>query len=117
VLAGRAGLVALLLAAAPAGARAQTAADRMASAQCELCHGDREQMARRAPPGYDPDSLVVDRALLATSVHAGIPCVRCHPIPGLMPHPAEARTTVPCGTCHGVEDSLWRAGPHGGGTG
>ena len=115
MLGGRAGLLVLLLAAAPAAAaRAQTAADRMASAQCELCHGDREQMARRAPAGYDPDSLVVNRALLATSVHAGIPCVRCHPIPGLKMHPEEARTTVPCGTCHGVEDSLWRAGPHGG---
>ncbi len=114
MLARRAALLALVLAAAPAAARAQTAADRMASAQCELCHGDREQMVRRAPSGYDPDSLVVNRALLAGSVHAGIPCVRCHPIPGLMPHPAEARTTVPCGTCHAVEDSLWRAGPHGG---
>ena len=108
---------AALLAALPPALRAQTAADRMASTQCELCHGDREQMARRAPPGYDPDSLVVDRARLAGSVHAGVPCVRCHPIPGLLPHPAEARTTVPCGTCHRQEDSLWRAGPHSGRSG
>ncbi len=104
----------LAVAALPPAARAQTAADRMASAQCELCHADHEQLARRAPPGYDPDSLFVNRALLAGSVHAHIPCVRCHPIPGLLPHPAEARATVSCGTCHRQEDSLWQAGPHSG---
>jgi len=106
------GPFAVVLAAAPA--RAQNAADRMASAQCEQCHADREQLARRAPPGYDPDSLFVNRGLLAGSVHAGVPCVRCHPIPGLKLHPGEPRTSVPCGTCHLREDSLWRAGPHGG---
>jgi cytochrome b subunit of formate dehydrogenase len=100
------------------GAAAQqatgTPGQRRASAQCELCHTDHEFLARAAPKGYNPDSLLVSRAVLARSVHANVPCLRCHPIPGLLPHPAEARTTVPCGTCHAAADSLWRAGPHGG---
>ncbi|HXY40360.1 MAG TPA: hypothetical protein VEQ10_11845 [Vicinamibacteria bacterium] len=106
---------ALLAVAGPAAA--QNAADRMASSQCERCHADREQLARRAPAGWDADSLFVSRGVLAGSVHASVPCVRCHPIPGLAMHPGEARTSVPCGTCHGREDSLWRAGPHGGRSG
>ena len=98
-------------------AAAQNAADRMASSQCERCHADHEQLVRRAPPGWNADSLLVSREVLARSVHASVPCVRCHPIPGLAMHPGEARTTVPCGTCHAAEDSLWRAGPHGGRSG
>jgi cytochrome b subunit of formate dehydrogenase len=106
-------LMALLAAMAllPGGARAQ---DAQRSARCEQCHADREVLARLAPHGFNPDSLYVNRAILSRSVHAGVPCLRCHPIPGLMPHPGEARTTVPCGTCHAPADSLWRAGPHGG---
>ena len=96
----------------PAGA--QTAAERQASAQCLRCHADAEVLARRAPAGTRPESLLVNGASLAGSAHADVPCVRCHPIPGLLPHPAESRTTVPCGTCHAQADSLWRAGPHGG---
>jgi cytochrome b subunit of formate dehydrogenase len=111
---GRAARLLLVAALLARGVRAQTAADRMASAQCEQCHADREQLARRAPPGFDPESLFVNRGVLAGSVHAAVPCVRCHPIPGLKLHPGEARTSVPCGTCHVKEDSLWRAGPHGG---
>ena len=114
---GRALGVVLAAAALGRAAPAQNAADRMASSQCERCHADREQLARRAPPGWNADSLFVSRGVLAGTVHASVPCVRCHPIPGLAMHPGEARTTVPCGTCHATEDSLWRAGPHGGRSG
>ena len=108
-------LVALLAASLlprPARAQSQAAADRAVSARCDLCHADREVLAQRAPAGMNPDSLLVTRARLANSVHASVPCVRCHPIPGLADHPDQARATVPCGTCHVAEDSLWRAGPH-----
>jgi cytochrome b subunit of formate dehydrogenase len=109
------GLVALTVAASVAAQQAPAPpAMRRASAQCELCHTDHEFLSRAAPRGYNPDSLMVSRAVLGRSVHANVPCLRCHPIPGLLPHPAEARTTVPCGTCHAEADSLWRAGPHGG---
>ena len=104
----------VLVAAAAGAARAQSAAERQASAQCAQCHGEHEVLVRLAPPSFNPDSLLVNRAVLSRSVHASVPCVRCHPIPGLKSHPAEARTTVPCGTCHAAADSLWRAGPHGG---
>ncbi|MFI5207241.1 MAG: sigma 54-interacting transcriptional regulator, partial [Gemmatimonadales bacterium] len=107
-------LLAMLGASRPTPARAQTAADQRASAQCLMCHADREVMARRAPPGVSPESLLVGRAGLTGTAHAGVPCVRCHPLPGLLPHPVQARATVPCGTCHAEADSLWRAGPHGG---
>ena len=117
MLGRRLAIVLAALAAAAGVARAQSSAERQASAQCAQCHGEREVLARLAPAGFNPDSLLVDRAKLSRSVHAGVPCVRCHPIPGLMPHPGEARTTVPCGTCHQAEDSLWRAGPHGGRSG
>jgi DNA-binding NtrC family response regulator/cytochrome b subunit of formate dehydrogenase len=106
-------LAAALLAVAPL-LRAQTAAERRTSAQCEICHADREFLHRRAPAGYHADSLFVSRDELSGTVHASVPCVRCHPIPGLLPHPEEGRAVVPCGTCHTEADSLWRAGPHGG---
>ena len=114
---GRAARLVLLATTVARAAHGQTASDRMASSQCEQCHADREQLARRAPPGYNPDSLFVNRGVLAGSVHAAVPCVRCHPVPGLKLHPGEPRTSVPCGTCHMREDSLWRAGPHGGRSG
>ena len=99
--------------AVPARAQ-QDRTERAASAACELCHADREVLRRGAPEGWDPDSLYVSSRSLAGSPHAAIPCVRCHPIPGVTPHPVEARATLPCGTCHAEADSLWRAGPHGG---
>ena len=108
-------MAAALLAAWPAPSRAQQGPEeRAASAACELCHADREVLRRGAPQGWDPESLFVSRTSLAGSPHAAVPCVRCHPIPGLAAHPVEARATVPCGTCHAEADSLWRAGPHGG---
>lgn len=111
---GRAvGAAALALLAGAAG-RAQDLAERRASAACALCHADREVLARRAPQGWSPESLYVDPGALAGSAHAAVPCVRCHPLPGVLPHPTELRATVPCGTCHAEADSLWRAGPHGG---
>ena len=102
-----------LVLAAPLRAQ-QDRAERAASAACELCHADREVLRRGAPQGWNPDSLYVSRQTLVGSPHADVPCVRCHPIPGVTPHPVVARTTVPCGTCHAEADSLWRAGPHGG---
>lgn len=111
----RAFLLAALGIALSAPARAQQdRIERAASAACELCHADREVLRRGAPEGWNPDSLYVSHQTLAGSPHADIPCVRCHPIPGVTPHPVEARTTLPCGTCHAEADSLWRAGPHGG---
>ena len=101
--------------AVPARAQRSDRAERQASVACELCHADREVLRRGAPRGWNADSLFVNRQSLAGSPHADIPCVRCHPIPGVTPHPqGEARATVPCGTCHAAADSLWRAGPHGG---
>lgn len=93
-------------------AHGQTESERRQSAQCEQCHADREVLARRAPAGYDPDSLHVSVELLRASAHRAVPCIRCHPIPGNLPHPEAARATVACATCHPRADSLWRAGPH-----
>jgi two-component system response regulator AtoC len=117
----RYGLLGLVLAGAllwAAPARAQggvSAAERQESASCLLCHGDHEVLRRSAPQGFVPESLYVTPQSLAGSPHRDVPCVRCHPNPGLQPHPiGGARGTVPCGTCHAQADSLWRAGPHGG---
>ena len=106
--------LALLALAVPSALSAQSPADREASAQCERCHANREVLAQRAPEGTSADSLLVSHEALARSAHASVPCVRCHPLPGVLPHPQEKRATVPCGTCHAAADSLWRAGPHGG---
>jgi two-component system response regulator AtoC len=105
---------ALLALAIPRSLTAQTAAEREASAQCERCHGNHEVLVQRAPAGYSADSLLVTRQRLVGTAHQSVPCVRCHPLPGVLPHPQERRATVPCGTCHAAADSLWRAGPHGG---
>jgi cytochrome b subunit of formate dehydrogenase len=105
-------LAALLLGLCAESARGQTAVERQLSAQCQLCHGDREVLARRAPAGYHADSLFVSSGMLQASAHGAVPCVRCHVIPGDRPHPEAARATVPCATCHAAADSLWRAGPH-----
>jgi len=110
-------LAAALVLAAPA-TQAQNAAQRprppIMSGPCELCHAEREVLAQRVPPGTPLDSLIVTRAMLDASAHAGVPCTRCHPVPGTLGHPEAGRATVPCGTCHTEADSLWRAGPHGG---
>ena len=122
----RYGLLAVLLAfaAAPAAAqgpqRARAAGAAVSvfewreSAACDLCHGDREVLRRSAPQGWDPDSLFVSPAVLAGSAHEAVPCVRCHPLRGTLPHPDEPRSAVPCATCHPEADSLWRSGPHHG---
>jgi len=117
----RYGLLGLVLAAAAlwAGpARAQreaTAAERHESATCLLCHGDHEVLRRSTPRAFVAESLFVTPQSLAASPHRDVPCVRCHPAPGVTPHPLGGpRATVPCGTCHAPADSLWRAGPHGG---
>ena len=104
-------LAALLLPAllAPSALEAQT----RSSSGCLLCHGDRELLARRALPGVQIDSLLVDRDALAASVHRAVPCERCHPLHDQWPHPAEVRKAIPCGTCHAAADSLWRQGAHG----
>ena len=88
--------------------------ERRESATCDLCHGDREVLRHSAPRGWNPDSLYVTPQMLEGGAHAAVPCVRCHPLPGTLPHPDEPRSAVPCGTCHAQADSLWRAGPHGG---
>ena len=80
-------LAALLLGLCAESARGQTAAERQLSAQCQLCHGDREVLARRVPAGYHADSLFVSSAMLQASAHGAVPCVRCHIIPGDRPHP------------------------------
>ncbi|HWO88388.1 MAG TPA: sigma 54-interacting transcriptional regulator [Gemmatimonadales bacterium] len=106
-------LVAALLAAAGVGPiRAQASAELRQSAQCERCHGEREVLAQRVPVGWSVDSLLVSREALRGTAHEAVPCIRCHPIPGLLPHPQDPRATVPCATCHQEADSLWRAGPH-----
>jgi DNA-binding NtrC family response regulator/cytochrome b subunit of formate dehydrogenase len=117
----RYGLLGLVLAASALWAgplRAQrqgTAEERQASASCLLCHGDHEVLRRSAPQGWNADSLFVTPQSLAAGPHRDVPCVRCHPNPGVAAHPlGGARATVPCGTCHPQADSLWRAGPHGG---
>jgi DNA-binding NtrC family response regulator/cytochrome b subunit of formate dehydrogenase len=122
----RYGLLAALLAFAavpaaaqgPRRARAAGAAvsvfERQESAACDLCHGDREVLRRSAPRGWNPDSLFVTPGMLRGGAHEAIPCVRCHPLRGTLPHPDEPRSAVPCATCHAHADSLWRRGPHHG---
>jgi len=122
----RYGLLAALLAFAAVPAMAQgnqraraagaavSVFERQESEACQLCHGDHEVLRRSAPRGWNPDSLFVTPGLLAGSAHEAVPCVRCHPLRGTLPHPDEPRSAVPCATCHPQADSLWRSGPHHG---
>jgi DNA-binding NtrC family response regulator/cytochrome b subunit of formate dehydrogenase len=80
---------------------------------CLLCHGDRELLARRALPGVDVESLLVDPVALGGSVHRAVACERCHPLHERWPHPEQVRRAIPCGTCHAAVDSLWGQGAHG----
>jgi len=98
-------LVAVVLA---APLRAQQPAGDLA---CERCHGSREFLAGSAAHAI-PESLVVGRATLAASAHAGLSCIQCHPRAAVFPHRADAGLAAPCGSCHAGADSTWHTGVH-----
>jgi len=107
----RHGLLAVLALVALGLAAPLRAQQRTGDLACERCHGSREFLAGSAAHAI-PESLVVGRATLAASAHAGLSCVQCHPRAAVFPHRADAGLAAPCGSCHAGADSTWHTGVH-----
>lgn len=78
---------------------------------CGVCHANRAFLAgKRAIPAQD-SALFVPEAMLAETVHAGLPCAVCHPAPAEgYPHPAPA--ALPCQACHTEAGEQWAISIH-----
>ena len=100
-----AGLLALLLAVAPA-----FAAD-VANDECLACHSDKSLTTKRAARTV---SLFVDGKKFSASVHNALSCTSCHAdLAGKdLPHTTPL-ARVECGTCHSDEQKQHSHSLHG----
>lgn len=97
---------------------------------CQACHQEHESAKKRYPAAAIADAVClkchsaktgdahsqkpVDAALLAGSVHAGIPCVQCHYKADPARHrPCETDMKVVCANCHAKYGDEFAASAHG----
>ena len=82
------------------------------NADCFACHGDKT-VEKKGPDGH-PQSLFVDEAQFASSIHGRNRCTACHTDIVTLPHPDGFHPKpVSCAACHRVETGIYRASDHG----
>jgi cytochrome b subunit of formate dehydrogenase len=82
----------------------------IANSDCLACHGDKD--FSRTGAGGKTESLFVDEARFAGSIHAGQLCTSCHQGVREIPHPEHLKP-VSCGQCHRIETEIYLASDHG----